>query len=81
MSLFCKRIVPFALYLVLSSPAAAQQSLTKILSGDETQKTEAAPVDPLGRQTPNGTLYGFLQAVQSDKLDVAAQYLQQSARC
>ena len=78
MSLFCKRIVPFALYLVLSSPAAAQQSLTKILSGDETQKTESAPVDPLGRQTPNGTLYGFLQAAQSDKLDVAAQYLQLS---
>lgn len=79
MSLVSKRIVPFALCLALILPAAAQQSLTQILSGAETQKTGSAPVDPLGRQTPNGTLFGFLQAVQSGKRDVAAQYLQLSA--
>jgi MscS family membrane protein len=79
MSLVCKRIAPFALCLVLSLPAAAQQSLTQILSGNETPKAATAPVDPLGRQSPYGTLFGFLQAVQSDKLDIAAQYLQLSA--
>jgi len=78
MSLVCKRIVPFALFLILSLPALAQQSLSQILSGSEQPKAEQAPVDPLGRQTPNGTLFGFLQAVQSGKLDVAAQYLQLS---
>lgn len=79
MSLVLKRIVPFVLCFVLSLPLVAQQSLTKILSGNDAQKAAADPVDPLGRQTPNGTLFGFLQAVQSGKLDVAAQYLQLSA--
>jgi MscS family membrane protein len=78
MSLDCKRIFPLALCFALSLPAAGQQSLSQILSGNEPQKAEPAPVDPLGRQTPNGTLFGFLQAVQSGKLDVAAQYLQLS---
>jgi MscS family membrane protein len=77
MSFVCKRRVAFALFLALSLPAAAQQSLTQMLSGGEAQKAPA-PVDPLGRQTPNGTLFGFLQAVQSGKLDVASQYLQLS---
>lgn len=79
MSLGSKRIVLFALCFALILPAAAQQSLTQILSGNEAQKPTSPPVDPLGRQTPNGTLYGFLQAVQSGKLDIATQYLQLSA--
>ncbi len=32
--------------------------------------------DPLGRSTPSGTLYGFLQAAQSGNNSTAAQYLQ-----
>jgi MscS family membrane protein len=78
MSLVSKRIVLFALCFALVLPAAAQ-SLTQILSGSEAQKPASTPVDPLGRQSPNGTLYGFLQAVQSGKLDIASQYLQLSA--
>jgi MscS family membrane protein len=32
--------------------------------------------DPLGRTTPSGTVYGFLQAAQSGNYSIAAQYLQ-----
>ena len=35
--------------------------------------------DPLGRNTPSGTLYGFLQAAQSGNYSTAAQYLQLSS--
>lgn len=37
-----------------------------------------APVDPLGRTTPSGTMLGFLQAAQSGDYGIAAQYLQMS---
>ena len=33
------------------------------------------PVDPLGRSTPYGCVFGFLQAVNSDNLSKAVQYL------
>jgi len=79
MSLACKRTIRIILCFVLALPAFGEQSLTKILSGNEAQKTAPAPTDPLGRLTPNGTLFGFLQAVQSGKLDIASQYLQLSA--
>ena len=63
------------LCITLCFPALAQISLQ---SPNETSKEKAAPVDPLGRQTPNGTLFGFLQAVQSGNYLTAAQYLQMS---
>jgi MscS family membrane protein len=79
LSLVSKRIFLFVWCFALILPAVGQQSLTQILSGGEAQKPASPPVDPLGRQTPNGTLFGFLQAVQSGKLDTASQYLQLSA--
>jgi MscS family membrane protein len=36
---------------------------------------EVPQVDPLGRSTPYGCVIGFLQAVSSNKLTIAAQYL------
>ena len=39
---------------------------------------KASSTDALGRQTPNGTLYGFLQAMQAGNYLTAAQYLQLS---
>lgn len=66
------------LFLVLSSPVCAQ-SITQILqSPAENAKTNAAPSDALGRQTPNGTLFGFLQAMQTGNYASAVQYLQMS---
>ena len=41
--------------------------------------TNSATADPLGRDTPSGTLYGFLQAAQAGNYSTAAQYLQMSA--
>jgi len=37
------------------------------------------PQDTLGRETPNGTIFGFLQAAQAGNYTLAAQYLQLSA--
>ncbi len=34
-----------------------------------------APRDPLGRETPRGTLVGFMRAAREGNLEVAAQYL------
>jgi MscS family membrane protein len=75
-----KRIVAPALFVVLSLPALAQTTLSQLLPGTSTEsaKEPPAPTDPLGRQTPNGTFFGFLQAAQLGKYDVAAQYLQLS---
>jgi MscS family membrane protein len=36
------------------------------------------PTDSLNRETPSGTVFGFLEAAQSGKYSIAAQYLQMS---
>src|SRR5689334_10129796 len=65
--------------LLLSLPATAQVSLSQIVPGASSSKdTPSAPIDALGRQTPSGTFFGFLQDAQSNKFDLAAQYLQMS---
>lgn len=43
------------------------------------ETSEAAPVDPLGRDTPRGVVSGFLAAVGQDDYDEAARYLDLSA--
>lgn len=71
-----RKISPLILCLALSLSSSAQ--ITQILQGAEGQKEKAAPSDPLGRQTPNGTLFGFLQAMQAGNNQTATQYLQMS---
>lgn len=79
MNVFLKRLSLFLLCLALAAPGWGQKSLTQILQPPSAAKADAsAPVDPLGRQTPNGTLFGFLQAVQTGNYLNAAQYLQLS---
>jgi MscS family membrane protein len=80
MNPFPKRLLPWALCLTLSMPAWGQGSITEILqpSAETSKASESAPADPLGRQTPNGTLFGFLQAVQAENYPKAALYLQLS---
>lgn len=75
-----RRSLPFFLCLVLSMPGWGQKSLSQILQspGEPAKLAEASPYDPLGRQTPDGTLFGFLQAVQAGNYPTAAQYLQLS---
>ena len=44
-----------------------------------TQTPAPASADPLGRDTPSGTVLGFLQAAQDGNEKIAADYLQMSA--
>jgi MscS family membrane protein len=61
-------------------PLAAQSPLTQILQpSTPASSSPTAPADALGRNTPYGTVFGFLQAAQSGTNSIAAQYLQMSA--
>ena len=77
MSSFLKRARWLLLCLAIATPALAYQ----LLPGQpaKTATTTNAAADPLGRDTPSGTLYGFLQAAQSGNYSTASQYLQMSA--
>jgi MscS family membrane protein len=76
MLFFLKRALWLLVCLVIGLPASAQQLQQQLIKSGNTS-TETT--DPLGRDTPSGTLYGFLQAAQSGNYSTAAQYLQMSA--
>jgi len=84
MSTFSERIafpgLVLAFVLAVCLPLPAQGSLSQILQpaapASASPKTSA---DPLGRDTPYGTVFGFLQAAQAGDYSIAAQYLQMSA--
>jgi MscS family membrane protein len=78
MSSFLKRMRWLILCLAIGSPALAYQ-LLPVPPAKTGGATGAATADPLGRDTPSGTLYGFLQAAQSGNYSTASQYLQLSA--
>jgi MscS family membrane protein len=58
----------------------AAPSVGQFLPGSTAGSPPAAnaPVDPLNRTTPSGSVLGFLQAAQSGDYSIAAQYLQMS---
>src|SRR5258705_5534391 len=68
-----------ALAVALPSPSYQVSPGQQSTSGNGTTPSNGAAADPLGRNTPSGTLYGFLQAAQSGNYSIAAQYLQMSA--
>lgn len=72
-----KKLTLFVLLLAtLASPAA------QVLPGTGktgTPPQESSVSDPLGRDTPSGTVLGFLQAAQAGNYKTAAEYLQMSA--
>src|SRR5215468_11985787 len=75
-----RRLSPSLLGLSLLVSLGTRQSTAQILPAPAPAHTPpAAPNDPLGRQTPNGTLFGFLQATQAGDYATAVQYLQMSA--
>ncbi|MFZ0818169.1 MAG: mechanosensitive ion channel family protein [Candidatus Sulfotelmatobacter sp.] len=82
MSTFSKGFVFLALALALALaaclPLSAQSPLTQILQGSSATGAPSKPSDQLGRDTPYGTVFGFLQAAQSGSYSIAAQYLQMS---
>src|SRR5712692_358236 len=74
-------LVSLAIVLAIALPSSGYQQLPgqQSTSGNGTASSNSAAGDPLGRNTPSGTLYGFLQAAQSGNYSIAAQYLQMSA--
>ena len=65
------------LILFLILPLACSAQMSQLLPG--AAATPSPQPDPLGRETPSGSLYGFLQAAQAGNNATAAQYLQLSA--
>ena len=72
MPLNTKKIISLLLLLVSFALAASAQ----LLPSKPATPTKAA--DPLNRETPSGTVLGFLEAAQSGNYSIAAQYLQLS---
>ncbi len=70
--------LPLLTLLAFCAAAQAQSALSQILSPSAPASSTKA-TDRLGRATPKGTFYGFLQAAQSGDYSLAAQYLQLSA--
>src|SRR5580704_6852125 len=79
MSTYSKAILFLTLGLAACLPLSAQSPLSQILQPSAPASGSTKPADPLGRDTPYGTVYGFLQAAQSGDYSIAAQYLQMSA--
>ncbi len=60
-------------------PLRAQSVTTLLQNAAQPQAPTTASADPLGRETPSGTVLGFLQGAQSGDYRTAADYLQMSA--
>jgi MscS family membrane protein len=75
-----KKLALLVFVVSISLHGLMAQSVTSLLKGG-TQAQEPAPAsaDPLGRDTPSGTVLGFLQAAQAGNYKTAADYLQMSA--
>ncbi len=75
-----KKLALLVLVLSVSLQGLMAQSVTTLLpSGTPAQTPPRASSDPLGRDTPSGTVLGFLQAAQDGNERAAADYLQMSA--
>jgi MscS family membrane protein len=64
---------------VISAGASPQiPGLTSSSSSSSTSSSQQPPVpaDPLGRETPRGTLLGFIKAAQDEKYSVAVEYFE-----
>ncbi len=77
MSSFIKRVHWILFYITLSAAAVAQLVPTQLTNPASRSANQNAS-DPLGRDTPSGTVFGFLQAAQARNYSTAAQYLQMS---
>jgi len=78
MSTFSKVISLLVLSFAAYLPFPAQISLSQISQPAAAAPASSKPSDPLGRETPSGTVYGFLHAADSGNYSIAAQYLQLS---
>jgi MscS family membrane protein len=75
------RVVKFSLRLLLMTsllcaPLLGQSVLRALSNGVGSVQSAVHAADPLGRDTPRGTLTGFMQAAQKGDIERAAEYLQ-----
>ena len=76
-----RRALLSALPLLFALTAVAQfgpQKLLQSFADPARVASAASPSDPLGRSTPRGSIFGFLEAVQNSDYARAASYLQLS---
>ncbi|MGD0791915.1 MAG: mechanosensitive ion channel family protein [Terriglobales bacterium] len=75
-----KKLALLVLVVSISLRGLMAQSVTSLLNaGAQAQAPTPAAPDPLGRDTPSGTVLGFLQSAQAGSYKTAADYLQMSA--
>jgi MscS family membrane protein len=75
-----KKLALLVLVVSFSLHGLVAQSVTSLLeSGTRAQTPTPASADALGRETPSGTVLGFLQAAQAGNYKAAADYLQMAA--
>src|SRR5215475_8989936 len=74
----CLKQSSLAILSLLLVVSASQGQISQILQPNNQKSIQPVAPDPLGRETPNGSLFGFLQAVQAENYPTAAQYLQMS---
>ncbi len=75
---FSKQIVFLVFNLAVCLPLSAQSALGQILQSAPAASSSKSASDSLGRETPYGTVFGFLEAAQAGQYSIAAQYLQMS---
>jgi MscS family membrane protein len=73
-----KKVALLVLVVSISLHGLMAQSVTSLLPGGAQTPTPAS-ADALGRETPSGTVLGFLQAAQAGNYKIASDYLQMSA--
>jgi MscS family membrane protein len=78
MSSFLHRTQWLLFYVAISAAAAGQLLPTQLGTPAPGPANQPAP-DSLGRDTPSGTVFGFLQVAQAGNYSIAAQYLQMSS--
>jgi MscS family membrane protein len=77
MSLVRKIFLPAFLFALLAAAAYPQiPGVPSSASAASQPAKEATPADPLGRETPRGTVIGFLHAAQDENYSLAAEYFQ-----
>jgi MscS family membrane protein len=75
-----KKLALLVLVVSFSLRGLTAQSVTSLLQGGTHAQTPTpASADALGRETPSGTVYGFLQAAEAGNYKAAADYLQMAA--
>jgi MscS family membrane protein len=78
MSTFSKGIALLVLSLAAWLPLSSQSAISQILQPSTPATASGKSSDQLGRDTPYGTVFGFLQAAQQGDYSIAAEYLQMS---